>query len=108
MIYELRTYTVNPGKMLALRARFRDITMKFFEKHGIKSVGYWTNTIGGRSDEFIYMLAYDDMAHRERAWGAFQADTEWHAARARTEVDGALVHHSENRFLTPTEFSPLR
>ncbi len=108
MIYEMRNYTVNPGKMAALQARFRDTTMKFFEKHGIKSVAYWTNAIGGRNDEFIYILAYDDMGHRERAWGAFQADTDWHAARAATEVDGPLVHHTENRFLTPTEFSPLR
>jgi hypothetical protein len=93
--------------MAALQARFRDVTMTFFEKHGIKSVGYWTNTIGGRSDEFIYMLAYDDMGHRERAWGAFQADPEWHKARAATETDGPLVHHTENRFLTPTSYSPL-
>ncbi|MFA7249631.1 MAG: NIPSNAP family protein [Dehalococcoidia bacterium] len=108
MIYELRVYTVNPGKMPAIQARFRDITIGFFEKHGIKSVGYWVNTVGGRSDELVYMLAFDDMAHRERAWNAFQTDPGWHAARAQTEVDGPLVHHVENRLMTPTEFSALR
>ncbi len=107
MIYELRSYIVNEGKMPLLKARFGNVTMKFFEKHGIKSVGYWTNTIGGRSDEFLYMLAYEDMAHRERAWGAFQSDPEWQKARADSQVDGAFVHHTENRFLTPTEYSPL-
>ncbi|MSQ30487.1 MAG: NIPSNAP family protein [Dehalococcoidia bacterium] len=108
MLYELRLYYVNPGKMPALQARFRDTTMGFFEKHGIKSVAYWTNTVGGRSDEFVYIVAFDSMAHRERAWGTFQADPAWHAARAATEADGPLVHHIENRFLTPTDFSPLR
>ena len=108
MIYEMRNYTVNPGKMAALQARFRDTTMKFFEKHGIKSVAYWTNAIGGRNDEFIYILAYEDMGHRERAWQAFQDDPDWQKARADSQVDGAFVHYVENRFLTPTDYSPLR
>ena len=107
MLYEFRYYTVNPGKMQALKDRFGNITTKFFEKHGIKSVGYFTNAVGGRSDEFVYILAYKDMAHCEQAWGAFQADAEWLSARAATEVDGALVHHVENRFMQPTDYSPL-
>ncbi len=108
MIYELRSYIVNEGKMPLLKARFGNVTMKFFEKHGIKSVGYWTNAIGGRSDEFLYMLAYEDMGHRERAWQAFQDDPDWQKARADSQADGAFVHYVENRFLTPTDYSPLR
>ena len=41
-VYELRTYTTNPGKLDALNARFRDHTIRLFQKHGIESVGYWT------------------------------------------------------------------
>ena len=107
MLYEFRYYTVNQGKMQALKDHFGNITTKFFEKHGIKSIGYFTNTVGGRSDEFVYILGYRDMAHREQAWGAFQADPEWIATRAQTEVDGPLVHHVENRFMVPTDYSPL-
>ena len=107
MLYELRVYTALPGRMAALQARFRDVTMALFEKHGIKNVGYWTNTVGGRNDEMLYLLAYEDMAHRERAWAAFQADPAWHEERARSEADGPIVHHIENRFLAPTNFSPL-
>ncbi|MEI6137049.1 MAG: NIPSNAP family protein [Chloroflexota bacterium] len=108
MLYELRTYAAMPGKMPAMQARFRDVTMALFEKHGIKNIGYWTNTVGGRNDEMIYMLAFEDMAHRERAWGAFQADPDWQKERAASEVEGPLVHHIENRFLAPTSFSPLK
>ena len=32
MIHELRIYTVHPGKMGALLARFRDHTTELFEK----------------------------------------------------------------------------
>jgi hypothetical protein len=108
MIYELRVYTANPGKMGPLLARFRDHTTRLFEKHGITNVGYWMNTVGGRSDELWYMLAFENMGQRETAWAAFAADPEWRAARAESEKDGPLVHHLENRFLAPTDFSPLK
>ncbi len=107
MIYELRIYTANTGKMPALQARFRDHTTALFEKHGIKNVGYWTNAIGGRSDELWYMLAYSDLAQRQAAWAAFGADPDWQKARTESEKDGPLVHHIENRIMNPTDFSPL-
>jgi hypothetical protein len=108
MIHELRIYTAHPGKMGPLIARFRDHTTALFEKHGIVNVGYWTNSIGGRSDELLYILGYEDLAQRDRAWAAFQADPDWQKARAESEKDGPLVHHIENRILSPTKFSPVR
>ena len=45
-VYELRTYVTNPGKLDNLNARFRDHTLGLFNKHGIKSVGYWVPTDG--------------------------------------------------------------
>jgi hypothetical protein len=108
VIYELRIYTANPGKYPALLARFRDHTTKIFERHGMKNVGYWRNVVGGRSDELWYMLAFEDMGQRERAWAAFQADEEWQRVRAESEVDGPLIHHLENRLMAPTDFSPLK
>ena len=40
-LFELRIYTAAPGKLDALNARFRDHTVKLFEKHGMANVGYW-------------------------------------------------------------------
>ena len=107
MLYELRIYTAHPGKMGALQARFRDHTLAIFEKHGIKNVGYWTNAVGGRSDELWYILAYEDAAQRDRAWAGFTADPDWAKARAASEKDGPLVHHITNQLMNPTDFSPL-
>lgn len=108
MIHELRIYTAHSGKMGALLARFRDHTTELFEKHGMTNVGYWMNSIGGRSDELWYILGFEDLAQRDAAWASFQADPDWQKARADSEVDGPLVHHIENRILKPTNFSPLR
>ncbi|MCH9675334.1 MAG: NIPSNAP family protein [Gammaproteobacteria bacterium] len=108
MIHELRIYRAHPGKMPELLARFRDHTTGLFEKHGMTNIGYWLNTVGGRNDELWYIIGFDSMAHRESAWTAFQNDEDWKRIRAASETEGPLVLHIENRFMTPTDFSPTR
>ena len=39
-LYELRTYYANEGKIDALHERFRNHTMKLFEKHGMQNAEY--------------------------------------------------------------------
>lgn len=107
MIYEWREYRVAPGKMPALLRRFREITYKFFEKHGIRVVGYWESEVGGETDTLYYLVAWESMAQREERWRAFATDPEWIAAKAETEREGPLVVSIHNRFLRPTDFSPL-
>ncbi len=108
MIHELRIYTAYPDKMGALLARFRDHTTTLFERHGITNVGYWLNTIGGRSDELWYIVGFESIAQRDQAWESFRNDPDWKQVRAESEKDGPIVHHIENRILAPTDFSPLR
>ena len=107
MIYEMRTYEAMPGKIQALNHRFANITMGYFEKHGLKTVGFWTEDVG-TSNTLVYMLAFDDMAHRERAWSAFRADEERAKLFSETEREGPLVARITNRILRPTDYSPMR
>src|SRR5207248_4117129 len=37
VVYELRVYHAAPGKLGELLARFRDHTIKIFDRHGLKS-----------------------------------------------------------------------
>ena len=108
MIFELRTYTVMPGKLGDLNRRFAEITIPYFEQHGIKVVGFWTNMLGGESNQLIYMLGYDSLADREAKWGAFAADKERLAKFAETEKNGLLVHHTTAHILQPTYYSPIK
>ncbi|MBI2887907.1 MAG: NIPSNAP family protein [Chloroflexi bacterium] len=107
MLYEYRVYEAMPGRLPALNARFRNTTLGFFEKHGIKVVGFWEALVG-TSNELHYLLAFEDMGHRERAWAAFGADPGWASARAETEKDGPLVARIRNAFWRPTDYSPLK
>ena len=107
MIYELRVYEAMPGKLQALNQRFANITMKYFEKHDLNPVGFWTEQVG-TSNTLVYMLAFDDLAHMERAWSAFRADNERLELFAETERDGPLVARITNRILRPTDYSPMK
>jgi hypothetical protein len=40
-VFELRTYTSPDGRLGDLLARFRNDTLRVFEKHGMENVGYW-------------------------------------------------------------------
>ena len=104
MLYEWRIYKVVPGKMDALHNRFKNITLRLFENHSIKVVGFW-ETVIGETNTLYYMLAWENMAHREKAWNSFMSDPEWIRARQETEKNGPLVERVTNMLLKPTEYS---
>ena len=108
MIYELRTYEAAPGKMGALNARFRDRTTPIWERLGMKVIGFWTYAHGGWSNELLYLMAFDDMADRDRKWAAFQADPDWQKAVEETQRDGALTARIRSDILRPTDYSPAK
>jgi hypothetical protein len=109
LIYEWRIYETYPGRLEALNERFSKITLKYFEKHGIKVIGFWTALVG-TSNILYYMIAFDDLAHRERAWNSFSTDPDWVKARRETEEKsgGPLTERIVNMILKPTDYSPLK
>ena len=108
MLYELRIYESMPGRLPDLNKRFSTITLKIWEKHGIKQAGFWTTVIGESNMTLYYMLAWESLAEREQKWHAFQSDPEWIAKRAETEKDGPIVANIVNQILQPTAFSSVR
>lgn len=101
---ELRTYHAAPGKLDALLSRFRDHTVKLFEKHGMTNVGYWV-PVDNKDNLLIFLLAYPDKESREASWKAFAEDPEWKKAAADSETNGKLVAKADSLFLMPTDFS---
>lgn len=108
MIHELRIYHAVPGRLPAVLKRFETITLKIWEKHGIRQAGFWTTVFGPSNQTLTYLLAWESLAEREKKWAAFQADPEWIAARAETEKDGQIVSSIENSILQPTSFSAVK
>ena len=107
MLYEYRAYYVMPGRMPDIQRRFAEVTMKLFQKHGVRVVGFW-DTVIGESNEMVYILAWQDLGERERVWSTFMADPDWLAARKASEANGPLVERVVNKIWRPTPFSPLQ
>ena len=68
MIYEMRVYRCVPGRLPALLQRFQNVTLKIWDKHGIKQAGFWTTLIGESNQELIYLLQWESLADRETKW----------------------------------------
>ena len=108
-IFEIRTYTAPEGKLDALHARFRDHTVRIFERHGMTSIGYWTPTDSVLSkNTIIYILAYPSREAARESWAAFGRDPEWQKVRAESEANGRIVERVQSVFVTPTDYSPIR
>lgn len=108
-IYELRTYTCEPGKLDALKARFRDHTVRIFNKHGMESIGYWVPEDAERSSNtLIYILAHPSREAADKNWKEFADDPEWKKVQAESEANGKIVQKVERVWMDPTEFSKLK
>lgn len=108
MIYESRIYRCIPGRLPALLKRFENTTLKLWEKHGIRPVGFFTTLIGESNQDLTYFIAWESLAERETKWTKFMTDPDWIAARAKSEEDGQIVANITSQFLVPTAFSALK
>jgi hypothetical protein len=104
-VFELRTYYAAPGRLDDLQARFRDHTIKLFEKHGLTNIGYWT-PIDNPDGKLIYMLAFAGQEARDKAWKSFFADPQWEQVKKESQANGRLVTKVESVLLAATDYSP--
>jgi NIPSNAP len=108
MIHELRVFHCVPGRLPTLLRRFEKDTLRLFEKHGIKQLGFWTVAIGDSNNDLFLILQWESLAEREQKFGAFLKDPEWLEAGRKSEEDGPLEGTITNTILVPTAFSMTR
>lgn len=107
-VYELRTYTTNPGRLPALHKRFAEHTMEIFERHGMHNVMYWTPIDSALKDNtLIYVISHASRAQADANWKAFLEDPEWIKVRDASQVDGTILAKPPERvFMTLAPYSP--
>ena len=71
---------------------------------------FFGETIAGRNmPNLTYMLAFDDLAAREKAWGAFGSSPDWQKLRSQPGLsDGEIVSNISNVLVTPTPASMIK
>jgi hypothetical protein len=109
-IFELRIYESNTAKTLAKKVEMFDRgEVAIFRKTGLTPVFFGVTVVGPSMPNLTYMLAYDDLAARDKNWRAFLADPEWKKLWATPGYsDAEIVSNSSSALLRPLPFSPIR
>jgi NIPSNAP protein len=109
-IFELRTYESSNGSTLQRKIKmFDDEEIAIFRRCGILPVFFGETIVGRRMPNLTYLVAYDDLAARDKVWRAFGADPDWQRLRARPDLaDAEVVSNISNAILRPLPFSDIR
>ncbi|MDQ2774569.1 MAG: NIPSNAP family protein [Acidobacteriota bacterium] len=109
-IFELRTYESQSLATLKRKVgMFNNAEAKIFERLGMRPVFFGETLIGPKQPNLMYMLSFDDLAARERLWGEFGRDPEWHKLSSQPELkDSQIVANISNVILRPLSFSLIR
>lgn len=108
-VFELRTYKATPGNLEALMARFRDHTLRIFEKHGMTNIAYWAPTDEPDSvDTLVYVISHVSREAANNSWRAFSQDPEWQKVNEESNANGAILLSVERRYMKAADFSPMK
>ena len=109
-VFELRTYESNSSSSLKRKIKmFADGEIAIFRKSGLLPVFFGETIAGTNMPNLTYMLAYDDLAARDKNWKVFGSSPEWQKLRATPGfADAEIVSNISNVFLSPLPFSPIR
>lgn len=108
-IFELRTYESHSKKANKKKIEmFNEGELTLFRKHGLAPVFFGETIIGPKQPNLIYLLAFDDMAAKDKSWGAFGSDPEWKKmSSAPGFTDAEIVSNISNVFLRPMACSQI-
>ena len=108
-VFELRTYTAPEGKLADLHKRFRDHTLRIFQKHGMTNVVYLSPADAPLSQNtLVYLLSHPSREEAKKNWAEFAADPEWKKVAAESQANGRILEKVESVFLTATDYSPMK
>jgi hypothetical protein len=103
MIFEHRTYRVQPGKAAEFLKLYQAEGLPIISRYA-RLIGCWT-TESGVLNSVLFIWAYDDLGDRTAKRTRLGQDPEWPAF-----VPKMLPYlvHQESFFLSPVAFSPLK
>src|SRR5438105_4555820 len=108
-IFELRTYESHSKKANKKKIEmFNNGEIGIFRRTGLQPVFFGETLIGTKMPNLTYMLVFDNMAAREKSWGAFASDPEWKKLSTTPGyTDVEIVTNISNVFLRPTAYSQI-
>ena len=109
-IFELRTYESNNALTLYRKVKmFDNGEIGIFRRLNMVPVFFGETIVGTNMPNLTYMLGFDSLAAREKAWSAFGQDPEWQKMRVQPGVgDAEVVSNISNWILSPLPGSDIR
>jgi len=109
-IFELRTYESDSAATLKRKVgMFNGGEMEIFQRLGMNPVFFGEALVGPKLPHLTYMLAYEDLAARDRLWKEFGSDPAWLKLRATPGLaDSDIVSNISNIILRPAAVSDIR
>lgn len=109
-LFELRVYHSPTWHQLTLlHARFAGPEIEIFHRVGIHPVLYSSTLIGQHMPNLTYLIPFEDLAAREKAWAAFGADPEWLKVRKESiERGGQISSVMQISLFKSAPYSPIK
>lgn len=109
-IFELRTYESNNSTTLERKIHMFDHSeIAIFRATGLLPVFFGQTVFGRNMPSLTYMIAFDDLAAREKNWRAFVNHPDWQKLRSQPGLsDAEIVSNISNVILSPLPFSEIR
>jgi|SRR5579859_4039242 len=106
MIFDLRIYTMHPGKAASWLKLYEQYGLPVQRKHLGEPVMFSTTEVGPLN-QVIHLWKFESQGDREKRREAMAADSGWPEYLKRSAELGAIASQ-ENRILKAASFSPLR
>ena len=109
-VFELRTYHSPTWKQLkALHERFAGPEIRIFHRSGVHPLFYTSTIIGPNIPNLTYLIPFDSLAAREKAWDTFGSDPEWIKVRKESiDKHGQVSSVIQISLYRATPYSPVK
>jgi hypothetical protein len=109
-LFELRVYESPTTTSLRRKIdMFNQEEIRIFRACGLAPVFFGETLFGGEMPNLTYLIGFDDMAAREKAWDTFRSHPDWLRIKGRPGwTDPEAVSNITTVFLRPAAFSQIR
>lgn len=104
MYFEMRTYTIRPGRIGAYMDHFESVGLPILQRYA-ELVGYWFTDIG-ELNQVIHIWRYDSLDQRALKRKALYDDAEWKTDFLPKALE--MLEKQESKIMYATSFSPIK
>jgi NIPSNAP len=104
LLFEMRTYTLRPGRLPAYVTDFEERGLPVISRYA-ELVAYWITEVG-TLHQVVHIWRYRDAADREKRRARLYGDTEWVEEYLPHALDDVISQQSQILMAAP--FSPIQ